>query len=86
MVFKDDYIVLNFLVGCINIFLIFYLLYENVAKVRAFHRTVWDSKSHDIGSFKFSVPLGSTPGVRGGASPSYSVVPKSRELGQLRSV
>ena len=52
MVLKDDYIVLNCLVGCINIFLIFYLLYQNVAKFRAFCRTVWDSKSYYIGQFK----------------------------------
>ena len=55
----DDYIVLNCLVGCINIFLIIYLLYQNVAKFRAFSRTVWDSKSYYIGQFKIFC----TPGV-----------------------
>ena len=52
MVLKDDYIVLNCLVGCINIFLIIYLLYKNVAKFRAFCRTVRDSKSYYIGQFQ----------------------------------
>ena len=30
-----------------------------------------------------TVGVQSTPGVRGGASPAYSEVPKSQELGQL---
>ena len=52
MFLKDEYIVLNCLVGCINIYLIFYLLYQNVAKFLAFRRTVWDSKSYYIGQFR----------------------------------
>ena len=58
MVMKDDYIGLNCLVRCINFGLIFYLLYQNVAKFCAFRQTVWDSKSHYIGQF----PIFCSPG------------------------
>ena len=44
IVLKEDYIFLMCLVGCIQIFLIIYLLYQNVINFRAFGRTVWDSK------------------------------------------
>ena len=52
MVLKDENIVLNCLVGCINIFLIFDLLYQKVTKFCAFCRTVGDLKSHYIGQFQ----------------------------------
>ena len=48
----DDYIVLNYLVGCKNIFLMIYLHYQNVTKFCAFRRTVQDSKSYYIGQFQ----------------------------------
>ena len=55
---KDDYIVLKFIVGCIQIFLIFHLLYQNIVKFWTFRQTVWDSKSYYIGQFKiFCTPV-----------------------------
>ena len=58
MVLKDDYFGLNCLVGCINIFLIFYLLDQNVAIFPAVRQTVWDSKSYYIGQFQiFCTPV-----------------------------
>ena len=64
MVLKDDYIGLNCLVGCINIFLIFYLLYQNVTKFCAFCWKIWDSKSCYIEEFKtFCAPEREIPSI-----------------------
>ena len=53
IVLKEVYIVLKCLVGCIQIFLIIYLLYQNIINFCAFGQTVWDSKSYYIGHFLY---------------------------------
>ena len=60
LVFKSYYTFLNCLVGYINIFLIIYLLYQNVAKFCAFCRSVRDSKTSYIGQFQIFC----TPGLQ----------------------
>ena len=66
MVLEDDYISLICLVVFLNIFSIFYLLHQKVAKFPAFCWTVWDSKSYFIGQFQ--IFCYSTPGLKLGVN------------------
>ena len=57
MVLKDVYIGLNCLVGCINIFLIFYLIYQMSQNFAHFVREFGIQNPIILDSLKFSISL-----------------------------